>query len=135
MTVAKSMLSLSAQRDLLVVAKLSKRLTTTLILCLLGLAILSNRVFMLRQVTVRLNQNTGFHLPIDDTTPFQGGKRTFLVAVANEDVSDLLQLPRDAVGIKTDPGCAPRYSRIPFEFQTDLSSRPPTYILQCALNL
>jgi hypothetical protein len=129
------MLSLSAQRGLLVIAKLSKKLATSLILCLLGLAILSNRFFVLRQFTVRLNQNASFHLPIDNTTPSQAGKRTFLVAIPNEGVSDLQQLPRDAIGIKTDPEVAPRDFRVLCKFQTDLSSRPPTYILQSALNL
>src|SRR6266498_5747001 len=131
----KPILSFSVQRGLLVSAKLSKRLSTPLILCLLGLAILSNRVFVLRQFTVRLNQNASFHLPIDNTTPSQAGKRTFLVAIPNEGVSDLQQLPRDAIGIKTDPGGAPRDSWVLFKFQTDLSSGPPTYILQSALNL
>jgi hypothetical protein len=133
--VMKLMLSLSAQRGLLVSAKLSKRLATPLILCLLGLAILSNRFFVLRQFTVRFNQNASFHLPIDNTTPSQAGKRTFLIAIPNEGVSDLQHLPRDAIGIKTDPGGAPRDSRVLFKFQTDLSSDPPTYILQSALNL
>jgi hypothetical protein len=129
------MLNFSAQRDLLVLAKLSKKLATPLILCLLGVAILSNRVFVLRQFTVRLNQNASFHLPIDNTTPSQAGKRTFLIAIPNEGVSDLQQLPRDAGGIKTDPGGAPRDSWVLFKFQTDLSSGSPTYILQSALNL
>jgi hypothetical protein len=129
------MLNFSAQRGLLVSAKLSKRLATPLILCLLGLAILSNRFFVLRQFTVRFNQNASFHLPIDNTTQSQAGKRTFLIAIPNEGVSDLQHLPRDAIGIKTDPGDAPRDSRVLFEFQTDLSSRPPAYILQSALNL
>ena len=133
--VTKPMLNFSAQRDLLVLAKLSKKLATSLILCLLGVAILSNRVFVLRQFTVRLNQNASFHLPIDNTTPSQAGKRTFLVAIPNEGVSDLQQLPRDAIGNKTDPGGAPRDSWVLFKFQTDLSSGPPTYILQSALNL
>jgi hypothetical protein len=128
-------LSLSAQRGLMALAKLIKRLATPLILCLLGLAILSNRFFVLRQFTVRLNQNASFHLPIDSTIPSQAGKRTFVIAIPNEGVSDLQQLPRDAIGNKTDPGVAPRDSWVLFKFQTDLSSRPPTYILQSALNL
>ena len=115
--------------------KLSKKLATPLILCLLGLAILSNRFYVLRQFTVRLNQNASFHLPIDSTTPSQAGKGTFLIAMPNEGVSDLQQHPRDAIGIKTDPGGASRDSRVLSKLQTDLSSSPPTYILQSALNL
>jgi len=114
---------------------LSKKLATPLILCLLGLAILSNRVFVLRQFTARLNQNASFHLPIDNTTPSQAGKRTFLIAIPNEGVSDLQQLARDTIGIKTDSGGAPRDSRVLFKFETELSPRPPAYILQSALNL
>jgi len=129
------MLNFSVQRDLFVLAKLSKKLATPLILCLLGVAILSNRFFVLRQFTVRLNQNASFYLPIDNTTQSQAGKRTFLIAIPNEGVSDLQHLPRDASGIKTDPGGAPRDSPVLFKFQTDLSSGPPTYILQSALNL
>jgi hypothetical protein len=113
---------------------LNKRLTP-LILCLLGLAILSNRFFVLRQFTARLNQNATFHLASHNTTPPQTGKGTFFLATLNEDASDLQQLPRDAIGIKTVPGGAQRHFRVLFEFQTDLSSRPPTYILQSSLNL
>jgi hypothetical protein len=134
-TVTKLMLSLSAQRGLLVLTKLSKKLATSLILCLLGLAILSNRFFVLRQFTVRLNQNASFHLPIDNTTPSQAGKRTFLIAMPNEGVSDVQQLPRDAIGKKTDPEVATRDFRVLSKFETDLFSRPPAYILQSALNL
>jgi hypothetical protein len=133
-TVTKLMLSLSAQRGLVVLAKLSKKLAAPLILCLLSL-VLSNRFFVLRQFTVRLNQNASFHLPIDNTTPSQAGKRTFLIAIPNEGVSDLQQLHRNAIGIKTDPEVAPRDFRVLSKFQTDLSSRPATYILQSALNL
>jgi hypothetical protein len=116
-------------------SELSKKLATSLILCLLGLAILSNRFFVLRQFTGRLNQNASFHLPIDNTTPSQAGKRTFLIAISNEGISDLQQLPRGAIVIKTDPEGASRDSRVPFKFQTKPSSSSPTYILQSALNL
>ena len=90
---------------------------------------------MLRQFTVRLNQNANFHLASHNTTAPQTGKETFLLATLNEDAFDLQQLPRDAIGIKTVPGGAQRNFRVLFEFQTDLVSRPPTYILQSSLNL
>src|SRR5919109_4892459 len=131
----KPMLSLSAQGGLLVLGKLSKKLAIALILCIFGVAILSNRFVVLRQFTLKLNQNGSFQLPIDNTTLPQAGNRTFLVAIPNEGVSDLQQLPRDAIGMKTNPGTVPRDSRVLFEFQPDLSSRPPTYILQSVLNL
>jgi hypothetical protein len=119
----------------MVLAKLSKKLATSLIVCLLGLAILSNRFLVLRQFTVKLNPNASLHLPIDNPTRSQAGKRTFLIAISNEGISDLQQLPRAAIVIKTDPGGASRDSRVPFKFQTDISPSPPTYILQSALNL
>ncbi|PYJ67688.1 MAG: hypothetical protein DME76_14625 [Verrucomicrobia bacterium] len=114
---------------------MSKRLATFFILCLLGLAILSNRLFVLRQFTVRLSQTASFSLPVDNTAPSQANRRAFLIAIPNEGVPDLQQLSRDAIGIKPDPAGARRDTRVLFRFQSDLSSRPPAYILQSVLNL
>jgi hypothetical protein len=114
---------------------LSKKVATFLVLCLVGLAVLSNRFFMLRQFTVRLNQNVSFHLPIESSGPAQAGKTTLGVALTNEGVSELQPPPRDAVEIKTDPRDELRGSRIVANLPTDFSSRPPAYILQSVLNL
>jgi hypothetical protein len=128
------MLNSSAQPGLIKLAKLNKRLATTLILCLLGVAILSNRFFSLRQFTVRLNQNVSFQLPVDSATPAQPDRKAFLIAVPNESVSDLQQLARD-IEIRPNPASTFRDSRVPSRFQTVPSSRLPSYILQSALNL
>ena len=131
----KPVLNFSAQPDLIILAKLSKRLATSLILCLLGLAILSNRFFILRQFTVRFNQNASFKLPVGNTAPAQADRRAFLIAIPNEGASDLQQLARDVSEIRPEPVGALRDSRVPFRFQTVSSSRLPSYILQSALNL
>jgi len=89
----------------------------------------------LRQFTVRLSQTASFSLPVDNTAPSQANRRAFLIAIPNEGVPDLQQLSRDAIGIKPDPAGARRDTRVLFRFQSDLSSRPPAYILQSVLNL
>jgi hypothetical protein len=129
------MLNFSPQPGLMILTKLGKRLATSLILCFIGLAIPSNRFFILRQFTVRLNQNASFQLPLDNTAPTQADRRAFLIAIPNQGVSDVHQLARDAIEIRPDPAGALRDSRVPFGFQTVSSSRLPSYILQSALNL
>jgi hypothetical protein len=128
-------LSFSPLPDLIILGKLIRKLTIPFIVCLLGVAILSNRFLMLRQFIVRLNHNVSFQLPVDNAKPWQADRRTFLVSLANEGIPDLQQLPRDAIRIKTDLGGALRDSRVLFKFQTDLFSRPPSYILDSVLNL
>jgi len=113
---------------------LNKRLATTLILCLLGVAILSNRFFGLRQFTVRLNQNASIQLPVDNTTPGQPNKRAFLIALPNEGIADLQQLAR-AIEIRPDSAIALSASRVSLKFQIVSFPRLPNYILQSALNL
>jgi hypothetical protein len=113
----------------------NRRLATSLILCFLGVAILSNRFFILRQFAVRPNQNASFQLPVDNTAPAQADRRAILIAIPNEGVSDLQQLTRDAIEIRPDPAGALEDSRVPVRFQTVSSSRLPSYILQSALNL
>lgn len=128
------MLNCSARLGLIILAKLNKRLATALILCLLGVAILSNRFFSLRQFAVRFNQNVSFQLPVDSATPAQPDRRVFLIAVPNEGVSDLQQLAQD-IEIRPDPLGTFSDSCVPLRFQTVPSSRLPSYILQSALNL
>src|SRR5262245_19000076 len=113
---------------------MNKRLATTLFLCLLSVAILSNRFFGLRQFTVRLNQNVSVQLPVDNTTPGQPVRRAFLIAVPNVGGSDLQELAR-AIEIRPEPAGAFSDSHAPFRFQAVPSSRLPIYILQSALNL
>jgi hypothetical protein len=121
--------------DLIFVAKLTKRLITPFVLCLLAFGILSNRILSLRQFTVRINQNVSFHLPVDNTTPSRANRRTFLLALPNEGVSDLPQVPRQVIEIKTAPPSLPGYSLFHLRFHADPASRPSIYILESALNL
>lgn len=90
---------------------------------------------MLRQFAVRLNQNTSFQLPVNNTTPSHADRRPFLIAIPNESVSDLPQLPRDVIETKTDPASTLEDSWVHIRFQTDLASRPSVYLLQSVLNL
>jgi hypothetical protein len=113
---------------------LDRRLVTTLVLCLLGVAILSNRFFGLRQFAVRFNQNVSFQLPVDNTTPVQSHKRAFLIALPNEGIADLQQLAR-AIEIRPDSAIALSDSGVSLKFQIVPSPRLPSYILQSALNL
>jgi len=84
---------------------------------------------------VRINQNVSFHLPVDDTTPSRANRRTFLLALPNEGVSDLPQVPRQVIEIKTAPPSLPGYSLVHLRFHADPASRPSIYILESALNL
>jgi hypothetical protein len=128
-------LNFSTPPGLIILEKLSKRLATTIILCLLGFAILSNRFYTLRQFTARFNQNASFYLPVDNPTPSQTDRRTFLIALPNEGVSDVQQLSRDSLEIKPIPAGALGNSRILFGFHANVCVRPPAYILQSVLNL
>jgi len=115
-------------------AKLSQTSVTFIILCFLGLALLSNRLFVLRQLRASSNHNATFDLPVDTRSPSPSGKRIFLIATPNEGLSDLQQLSQDHIGNKTHPKSR-QDSRDLFAFQNVLSSGPPAYIFQSALNL
>jgi hypothetical protein len=114
---------------------LNKRSITPLLLVLLGLAVLSNRAFVLRQFAGSLHPAVRLDLPADGTSPGDADSRISLLPVADEGVSELAQLPRDTAGIKTDAEATLRHSRISSNIQTDVAAKPPTYILQSVLNL
>jgi hypothetical protein len=114
---------------------LNTRSITPLLLVLLGLAVLSNRAFALRQFAGSLHPTVRLDLPDDSTPPAEADSRISLLPVADEGVSELGQLPRNTAGIKTDAAATLRQSRISSNIQADLSSKPPTYILQSVLNL
>jgi len=113
--------------------KLLKKLSIFIVLCLLGFALQSNRFFLLRQFRFSHNQQVAFHLPLDNAE--QSRSTTILLATTNEGDSDVGQLARDSSAIETDLAIALRDFRVLFKFQTPVSLRPPTYILQSALNL
>jgi hypothetical protein len=126
-------LSSPAQSGLIELPKLLKKLSISIIFCLLGFAILSNRFFLLRQFRFPHNQQAGFHLPLDNAE--QSRSRTILLATTNEDLSELGQLARDSGEVETDSPSALQDLRVLFKFPTAVLLRPPTYILQSALNL
>jgi hypothetical protein len=99
------------------------------------LALSSNRFFLLRQFPHPLTQNASFHLPVDDTEQPPTGKRTLLIAIADETVSDLSQVSQGSVATEADLRSGLSDFRLLLKFQPSFSSRPPVYILQSALNL
>jgi len=113
--------------------KLLKKLSISIIFCLLGFALQSNRFFLLRQFRFSHNQQAAFHLPLDNAE--QSRSRTILLATTNEDLSELGQLARDSGEVETDSPTALQDLRVLFKFPTAVLLGPPTYILQSALNL
>ena len=125
---------ISGTGGLIILAKLSRTLVTSVLLCFVGLTILSNRVFVLRQLRASPNHSAAFDLSVDTGNASHSGKRLFLIATPNEGLSDLQQLSRDHIGNKTHPG-SPQDSRDYFAFPNLLSASSPVYIFQSALNL
>jgi hypothetical protein len=123
------------QRDLLLVAKLSKRPLIFFVLCVLGLALLSGRAFALRQFSERFRAGATVRAPVRDAAPAQSGKRMLLLATPAEDLSNLEQSPENPMELALFPPETPRRSRIAAEFPTPLFSKPRAYIFQSALNL
>jgi len=114
---------------------LNKKLATHILLCFLGVALLSNRFFLLQQSRFQLDHNASLHLPLDNDEQPQEGRKTLLVALPNEGVTDLHEPALDAAQIVTDSGNALQGSRFLLALQILRSSPPPAYILQSALNL
>jgi len=110
----------------------NQKIAALIILCLFGLAILSNRFFGLRQFRFPLNQQVTFHLPINNTKQSQQG-RTLLVAIPNE-ASELQQLSPISIVIQKD---ATELLQTPWASkpQSHPSLKTPTYFLQSVLNL
>jgi len=122
------------QRDLLVLAKLNHRLLTFVVLCVIGVALLSGRGLGLRQWSERFYPRATVRLPARDAAPVPSKRILFLVT-SQEDFSDLRQCPAGAVEIAAEFAAAPRPCRTPFEFPAVLFAKPRAYILQSALNL
>jgi hypothetical protein len=112
---------------------LLKKLSLFVIFCFLAFAFLSNRFFLLGQWRFPHIQKAGFHGPLDNAERSRG--RTIVPAAADEEVSDLRQLARASDGIETVFPSALQDRRVLFTFSRPVSLRPPTYILQSALNL
>ena len=110
---------------------MTKRLTTSLLLCLLALAILSNRLLSLRQVAIAADSGTNVHQPVDYLTP-SGFTGKFLVPAAPEDALDLQKLPPPSV---RPAGDSFRDAWHLLRLESNTSPKPPSYILQSVLNL
>jgi hypothetical protein len=112
-----------------------KKSFAPLILCLLAIGVLSNRLFILRQFTVKPNQAVTVRLPSNSTAPSKAQPRSLLPPLSSEAAPELEESLRSGIAITTDAtGTVGERSTLP-TLQTRLSATPPTYILQSVLNL
>jgi hypothetical protein len=109
----------------------TKRLTISLLLCLLALAIVSNRLFLLRQVAIAAHPSTNVHQPFDDLVQ-SGFTGKFLVPEAQQDEFELQKLAppllQTAVDLYGATGCLP-------QLKSGTFAQAPPYILLSVLNL
>ena len=112
-------------------ATVTKRLTISLLLCLLALAIVSNRLVSLRQIAMAADSGTNVHQPLDYVIrPGFTGK--FLVP---ETLQDEFHLQKIALtSLQTAVDVFSNSSRLP-RLETNTSPKPPSYILLLVLTL
>jgi hypothetical protein len=112
-------------------ATVTKRLTISLLLCLLALAIVSNRLVSLRQIAIAADSATNVHEPLDNIIrPGFTGK--FLVPETLQDELHLQKLAPTSLKIAANVfSNSWRLSRL----EIDTSPKPPSYILLLVLNL
>jgi hypothetical protein len=112
-------------------ATVTKRLTISLLLCLLALAIVSNRLVSLRQIAIAADSATNVHEPLDNIIrPGLTGK--FLVPETLQDELHLQKLAPTSLKIAANVfSNSWRLSRL----EIDTSPKPPSYILLLVLNL
>jgi len=114
---------------------LRNRFVIPFVACLLGIALLSNRALPLRQLPVRIEQQSSFHLPADKTGSSRVHHGPLLIAVSDEGISDLRQTPRNAMAIVTVP-VSPIEERWAYvRLQSVFLHRVSVYLLQPVLNL
>jgi hypothetical protein len=128
-------LSSPAQSDLVETPKFLKKVFISILFCLIGFAILSNRFFLLRQSRFSHSQRPGLHLPFENPVQSHTGGRIILLATAHEGTSDLDQLARGCSENEASFANAIQQHPVFSKSPTTLSLSPPTYILQSALNL
>jgi hypothetical protein len=109
----------------------TKRLTISLLLCVLALAIVSNRMVWLRRVATAADSTTNVHQPLD--YPIRSGfTGKFLVPEALQDEFKLQKLApasfQTAVEVFSDSWHPPR-------LESNTSPKPPPYIVLSVLNL
>lgn len=109
----------------------TKRLTISLLLCLLALAIVSNRLVSLRQIAMAADSGTNVHQPLDYVIrPGFTGK--FLVPETLQDEFHLQKLA--LTSLQTAVDVFSNSSRLP-RLETNTSPKPPSYILLLVLTL
>jgi hypothetical protein len=113
----------------------NKKLLAPLILSLLAIAVLSNRLFMLRQFTGKPSQTITVQLPSDKTAPSEAQPRSLLPPLSSEAVPELEESLRSGIVIITHATGTLRERSVLPTLRARLSATPPTYILQSVLNL
>ena len=112
-------------------ATVTKRLTISLLLCLLALAIVSNRLVSLRQIAMAADSGTNVHQPLDDMIrPGFTGK--FLVPETLQDEFHLQKLA--LTSLQTPADVFSNCWRLP-RLEINTSPKPPSYILLLVLTL
>ena len=102
-----------------------------LFMCLLALAVMSNRLVSLRQIAIAADPNTNVQQPLD--YPIQSAfTGSFFVSEAQQDAFDLQQLAPPSVRAANDFF---RDVRHLLRIESNTSSQLPPYILQSVLNL
>lgn len=124
-------LSFWRQPVVIKLATVTKRLTTSLLLCLLTFAILSGRLVLLQQAAMAADSNTNVQQPVDYFTPSGFGGR-FLVPEALQDAFDLQKLAPPSV---LAAGDLFRDAGQLLRLEINTCTKPPAYILQSVLNL
>jgi hypothetical protein len=109
----------------------TKRLTISLLLFVLALAIVSNRLVSLRQVAMMADSRTNVHQPLDDLVRF-GFTGKFLVPESLQDEFQLQKLAptslQTALDVFSDSWHLPR-------LEINTSPKSPPYIFLSVLNL
>jgi hypothetical protein len=113
----------------------NKKFLAPLILSLLAIAVLSNRLFTLRQFTGKPGQTITVQLPSDSTAPSEAQPRSLLPPLSNEPLPDLEESLRSGIAITTDATATLRERSVLPTLRTRLSATAPTYNLQSVLNL
>jgi hypothetical protein len=112
-------------------ATVTKRLTISLLLCLLALAIVSNRLVSLRQIAMAADSRTNVHQPLDYMIR-PGFTGQFLVPETLQDEFHPQKLAPTSL-----PSPADVFSdswRLP-RLEINTSPKPPSYILLLVLTL
>lgn len=105
-----------------------------LVLCLLGLFVLSNKPFVVRQLIGR-SSNECFHLPVGDSTSPHAGRTFFFMESVDDASPDLQYIQRNGIGIKTDFQTPIEEHWIGRAAETDSLFRSPVQRFESVLNL